>query len=113
MDTLQEVLDLSVVFTKPPLDSSPEVLAGVALRSVTLNLEHTGDLFTDPLTQAERDDLFWYLEEYWQWPYLEFAERGRRVEALLGDVGRRLYAALFDGREAQTIFQAWQQHGNV
>ena len=113
MGALQEVLDLSIVFTKPPLNSSPEVLADVALRCEALNLEHTGDLFTDTLTQDERDDLFWYLEEYWKWPYMEFAERGKRVEALLSEVGRRLYQALFQGREAQNIFQAWQQQGNV
>src|SRR5713226_5809853 len=113
MDALQEVLDLSVVFTKPPLNSSPEILADVTLRCEALGLEHTGDLFSDPLTQAERDDLFWYLEEYWKWPYLEFAKRCKRVEALLGEVGRRLYDALFQSKEAQTIVQVWQQRENV
>jgi tetratricopeptide (TPR) repeat protein len=84
----------------------------VAPLSAKNNLEHTGDLFTDPLSQIERDDLSWYLEEYWKWPYLEFAERGKRVEALLDDVGRRFYHALFGSREAQNIIQAWQQQVN-
>jgi hypothetical protein len=37
----------------------------------------------------------WSVEEYWQWPFLEFATRGKHVEALLGDVGHRLYDAVF------------------
>jgi len=112
MDHSQEVLDLSIVFTKPLPNSSPETLAHVALYCDALGLSHTGEVFTDPLTEAERDDLHWYLEEYWQWPYLEFAERGKRVEALLSDVGRRFYRALFERSEAQNIIQAWQQHVN-
>ncbi len=113
MDHSPEVLDLSIVFTKPPPDSSPEILAHVAFQCDALGLSHTGEIFTDPLTQRERDDLHWYLEEYWQWPYLEFAERGKRVEALLGDVGRRFYHALFGRSEAQNIVQTWQQHVGV
>lgn len=113
MDDLPEVLDLSIVFTPPPPASPSEILAHFAVRCDSLGLSHTGEAFTDPLTKSERDDLRWYLEEYWQWPYLEFAERGKRVEALLSDVGRRFYQALFGSSEAQNIFQIWQQHVNV
>jgi hypothetical protein len=86
MNKPKEVLDLSIVFTQPPPNSSPEILAHVALQCDILGLSHTGEIFTDPLTKAEWGDLRWYLEEYWLWPYLEFAERGRRVEALQGEV---------------------------
>lgn len=113
MHQLQKVLDLSIVFTQPPPDSSPEILAHIAVQCEVLGLNHTGEVFADPLTKAEKDDLRWYLEEYWQWPYLEFVERGKRVEALLGDVGRRFYHTLFGSREAQNIVQAWQQYMNV
>lgn len=113
MDHLQEVLDLAIVFTQPPPGLPPEILAHIAIQCDALGLRHGGDIFADPLTEAERNDLHWYLEEYWLWPYLEFAERGKRVEALLEEIGRRLYQALFGGREVQNIIQAWQQCGNV
>src|SRR5436189_119712 len=98
MDDLQEVLDLSIVFAQPTPGSPPEILAYVAIQCEVLGLRHTGEVFTDLLTQHEWDDLQWYLEEYWQWPYLEFAQRGKRVEALLGEIGRRFYHALFGSR---------------
>ncbi len=113
MDHSYEVLDLSIVFTKPPPDSSPETLASVAFQCDALGLSHTGDVFIDPLTQREQDGLHWYLEDYWKWPYLEFAKRGEQVEALLGELGRRFYHALFGGSEVQKIVQIWQQQENV
>lgn len=113
MDDLPEILDLSIVFTPPPPASPSEILAHVAVRCDALGLSHTGEIFADPLTKAERDDLHWYLEEYWQWPYLEFAERGRRVEALLDEAGKRFYHVLFGRHETQNIIQAWQQQAST
>src|SRR5437868_6705026 len=113
MHHLQEVLDLSIVFTNPPAGSSPEVLARVAFRCEALGLDHTNDVFTNPLTPHEWDDLHWYLEEYWKWPYLEFAERGKQVEALLHDVGQRLYRSVLGGAKARAIVQKWQQQPGV
>src|SRR5206468_2598644 len=52
-------------------------------------------------------------EEYWKWPYLEFAARGKRVEALLIDVGKRLYRAIFGSAEAQALLQQWQEQHDV
>jgi tetratricopeptide (TPR) repeat protein len=70
-------------------------------------LTHTGDQLTDPLTQPEREELRWYLEEYWKWPYEGFAQRGQQVEALLPQVGKRLYDAICGSREADRIVQDW------
>ncbi len=105
---MNQALDLSIMLMQPPPDSPTDVIAGITLRCDALGLSHFGDLLRDPLTQQERDDLRWYLEEYWKWPYLEFAARGRRVEALLVDVGKRLYQAVFGNSEAQALLQQWQ-----
>jgi len=72
-----------------------------------------GNLLRDPLTQQERDDLRWYLEEYWKWPYLEFAERGKQVEVFLPRLGKRLYEAVFRHTEASQIVRAWQHYPAV
>jgi tetratricopeptide (TPR) repeat protein len=101
------VLDLSVTLTAPPANADPKVLASIALRCDMLGLSHSGDLLTDPLSEQERQDLRWYLEEYWQWPYEQFLTRGQQVEALLPEIGKRLYNALFDSREADRIVQKW------
>ena len=82
-------LDLAITLT-PPGDAYSEALASIAVNCTMLGLSHSGDLLKDPLTQKERDDLRWYLEEYGLWPFYEFAERGKRIEALLVEVGKRL-----------------------
>src|SRR5439155_18752708 len=84
MSQSPDLLDLSITLTPPPAGSPPEVLATIALQcSAPLGLSHTGDLLTDPLTPLEHEELRWYLEEYWKWPYEGFAQRGQQVEALL------------------------------
>ena len=59
---------------------------------------------TDPLDGGEArllswaaaaEDLRWYLEDYWKWPYGGFAARARGVEAMLGRLGRHLYRQVF------------------
>ena len=91
---MSQLLDLSITLTPAPADSPPEVLASMALRCEALGTSHSGDLLKDPLTQPERADLQWYLEEYWKWPYEQFLERGKRVEVLLPELGKRLYKAV-------------------
>lgn len=110
---MSTLLDLAITLTPPPSGSPPEAIASMALRCDPQGLTHTGDLLTDLLTQKERDDLLWYLEEYWKWPYLEFAVRGKRVEALLMDVGKRLYRAVFGSGEAQALVQKWKEQSEV
>jgi tetratricopeptide (TPR) repeat protein len=70
-------------------------------------------LLSDPLTSQERELLCWYLEEYWKWPYDEFARRGKQVEGLLADLGKRLYRAIGSGLEANNIVQAWRLQPNT
>src|SRR6266702_5853697 len=105
---MDQPLDLSIVLTPPPPESSSEAIASISLRSDLLGLSHTGDLLFDPINEQDREDLRWYLEEYWKWPYEGFAQRGKQVEALLPELGRRLYKSVFGDRTALGIWQAWR-----
>ena len=109
---MNQLLDLAIMLTSPPQGSPPEIIASITLRCDALGPDHIGDLLHDPLTQRDRNDLHWYLEEYWKWPYLEFAVRGKWVEALLIDVGKRLYRAVFSDGETQALLQQWQEQTN-
>src|SRR5579864_4391868 len=104
---MSQVLDLSITFTPPPAGTDLAVLANIALRCDALGLAHAGKSLTNPLSKQEREDLQWYLEEYWQWPYEGFLSRGKQIEALLPQIGQRLYDSLFESREADRIVQKW------
>src|SRR6266480_2895151 len=103
---MSQLLDLAITLTSPG-EGQPEVIANVALNCAELGLNHTGDLLNDPLTQQERNDLRWYLEEYWKWPYEGFAQHARGVEELLPKLGKRLYESVFGSRQADRIVQKW------
>jgi tetratricopeptide (TPR) repeat protein len=105
---MNDLYDLSLTLSPPPVSALPSAIASVDLRCDALGLWHAGGVLNDPLAPDERESLEWYLEEYWKWPYAEFAESGRRVERLLIDVGRRLYRAVFDSREAASIVRDWE-----
>jgi hypothetical protein len=75
---------------------------------VRVGLEHTGQLvpefappfaFTSPLSDQDREDLRWYLEDYLQTPYAVYEEHGSRIQARLKDWGEGLFKALFDGNQ--------------
>ena len=42
-----------------------------------------------------REQLRWYLEDYWRWPYPPYSERGQETENLLIEFGKGLYRTLF------------------
>ena len=106
---MSQLLDLAITLT-PPGKSKKQ---SQAIASITLNFDaqgmhHSGTLLHELLTEQERNDLHWYLEEYGLWPFYEFAERGKRIEALLVDVGKRLYKEVFGHASAAGIVQAWR-----
>ncbi len=105
---MSQLLDLAITLTPPGKGKKQsKAIASISLNCAALGLSHTGDLLEDPLKQQERDDLRWYLEEYWKWPYEGFAQHARGVEELLPKLGRRLYDAVFGSREADRIVQKW------
>lgn len=96
-------LDLEIQLAPPPAGAPPEVIAAFTVRY--------GNLWADGLLPAlltvqEREDLRWYLEEYWRWPYEAFRERGLAVEQGFAAVGRRLFDAVLG--QAQMVYQPWQ-----
>lgn len=107
MNQLQEVKNLYIVLTPLPPDAPPNVIATFALFDHESRQSPINGLLLDPLSPNEHKSLYWYLEEYWKWPYLEFATRGRQVEALLVEVGQRLYRAAFGSVPAQDLVKQW------
>ena len=103
------ILDLSITLSPPPLGAPKNAVATMMLRCDALGLAHEGGLLLHPLIPGELGELHWYLREYWQWPFAEFAVRGERVEReLLPSVGKRLYAALCASIEATRIVEGWR-----
>jgi hypothetical protein len=114
MSQLLDLLDLSITLTPPPQGSPSDAMASIALScGEPLNLSYSGAVLTNPVTEKERSDLRWYLEEYWKWPYEGFAKRGKEVEALLVDIGKRLYKAVFESVNVIEVVQAWRLQPNV
>ena len=74
---MSQLLDLAITLTLPG-EAQSEVIANVALNCAALGMSHSGDILKDPLTQQERGDLRWYLEQYWKWPFEGFAFRAIR-----------------------------------
>ncbi len=105
---MDQPLDLSITLTPPPAGSPPEAIASIQLRCDQLGLRHEGDLLADPLTTKEREQIRWYLEEYVDWPYEQFLERGKKIEALLPELGKRLYHKVFGSAGAVSVLQAWR-----
>src|SRR2546430_13776396 len=105
---MSQLLDLSITLTPPPVGSPPEAIASIALRCDPQGLTYTGDLLSDPLTKLELANLRWYLEEYSDWPYEQFLERAKQIEALLPELGNRLYKTVFGSFGAMGILQAWR-----
>jgi tetratricopeptide (TPR) repeat protein len=108
---MEQLLDLAVALTLPPPGSSPEVIATVELRCN--ELEYRGDVLTNPLTSRDRENLRWYLEEYPKWPYEQFLERGKKIEASLAELGKKLYRSVFGSAGAMGIVQPWRLQPNV
>jgi hypothetical protein len=65
--------------------------------------------FTPFLTDADYDDLRWYLEEFMDLPDGGSVVRARRVEANLGKWGRQLYDALFKGGDNRELLNQLQR----
>jgi hypothetical protein len=105
---MSQLLDLAITLTSAGKGKKQsKAIASIALNCAELGLNHSGDLLNDPLTQQERDDLRWYLEEYWKWPYEGFAQRAKGIEKLLPTLGKRLYESVFGSRQADRIVQKW------
>ena len=109
-----ELLNLSITLQSPADQSAADAIACIRLNCDALGLIHEGDVLLDPLTDSERSNLLWYLEEYWKWPYDMFAARAERiVRELMPNVGRRLYQSIFGSAGAANVVQAWRLQSGV
>ncbi len=104
---------LNIVLTPPPDNSSENTLATITLDYKSLTPK-VGLLTTAAIpSEKETNELRWYLEEYWQWPYEQFLERAKKIEHSLTDIGKRLYQAVFESADAQKTLQAWRLQPNT
>jgi hypothetical protein len=88
-------------------------VAQVELRCDDLGLACPARPLRDPLSASDREEPAWYLEQYRQWPFREFARRGARVEQRLPEIGRRLYDAVFGTPDAMAVLQPWRLQPGV
>jgi hypothetical protein len=98
---MEQPLDLNIALTPSPSGSPSDALATITMRYDSQGLFHTGDILTNPLSSEEEENLRWYLEEYWKWPFEQFRERAEEVELLLPLLGKRLYHEAFRSTGAQ------------
>ncbi len=110
---MNKLLDLVITLESPPTDAPPGTIAAINLRCDALGLKSPSDILGDPFERGERDDLHWYLEEYWKWPFEGFRQRAEAIEQRLPVLGRRLYDQVFKSREAVQLVSAWQLQPGV
>lgn len=60
--------------------------------------------FTFPMDEHALADLRWYLEDYLDYPYGPFRDRGLRIEAMLDKWGEALFQAIFSTAEARVLY---------
>jgi tetratricopeptide (TPR) repeat protein len=60
--------------------------------------------FTFDLSEQERQDMRWYVEEYAQYPFAPYPERAKRIEQLMHDVGIRLFRSIFQQEGHQRLW---------
>jgi hypothetical protein len=56
------------------------------------------------ITAEQHRLIQWYLEEYLQYPWGEFNTRAQSAEALLDDLGRKLFDTVFRSTRARTLY---------
>lgn len=105
---MDQPLDLSITLTAPPQGSSPDAITSIELHCYQLGLQYNRDVLIDPFTPQERENLRWYLEEYPEWPYEQFLERGKKVEVFLVELEKCLYQAVCGSSEAMGVVQPWR-----
>lgn len=88
--------------------SATAVLEYHPANPATRRVSSTRYSFTAPLGPIERDDLRWYLEDYYIWPVGVFAERARGIEQQIPAWGSQLYdAALNTAQSTRPPLEAW------
>lgn len=90
---MNTVIDLHIMIAQPA-DGLPLTAQQLNLSCNQQGWAEQGKAFVYPISDEERHDLRWYLEESWKWPFEGFAERAWQIEQNLAAIGRRLYDRL-------------------
>lgn len=70
--------------------------------------------FVSPLGPTDAEDLRWYIEDYFRWPFDVFRDRAKGIEAKLPQWGQLLYDAIVRVQEEpmQAFIKARREDGN-
>lgn len=64
--------------------------------------------FLATIGRDERNEIRWYIEEYFRWPTGAFTMRAQKVEKLLPQLGHNLCKAALADKSCNEPFQAWK-----
>jgi len=69
--------------------------------------------FVSPLGPTDAEDLRWYIEDYFRWPFDVFRDRAKGIEAKLPQWGKQLYDAIVRDQEEpmQAFIKARREDG--
>jgi hypothetical protein len=56
------------------------------------------------LSEQERQDIRWYIEEHAEYPFAPYPERANRVERQMQEVGERLFRHIFQQEGQQQLW---------
>ena len=100
--------DLTITFVPPAVDSGD--LADWTLRFGSQTASGT---LPPLISDEQREDMRWYLEDYIVWPFMEFRTRGERMAAELAALGKQLFATIFDSStKAIKIYGDWDRYSD-
>ena len=100
--------DLTITFAPPAVDSGD--LADWTLR---FDSQTASGTLPPLISDEQREDMRWYLEDYIVWPFMEFRTRGERMAAELAALGKQLFATIFkSSMEARDIYNDWDRHSD-
>lgn len=107
--------ELIVELSTPNINNrngTPRATARVRISSILSNetkrVEREQFLFVSPLGRIEREELRWYLEQYYHWPEGVFLKRARKVETHLEIWGQKLYNALHQSKMFHQTLTRWK-----
>jgi hypothetical protein len=66
--------------------------------------------FKSPIGPIEYNDIAWYLEDYFRWPFGVFETRAKTIEENLITIGKALYDSLFRHQSAGEVVRSWEGH---
>ncbi len=99
---MNATLDLTITF------APAATAADVATWTLSYASQTASGTLAPLITDEQRSDLRWYLEEYIDWPFMEFRTRGDAIAESLVQLGQGLFKQIFKSSiEASEIFNDW------